>query len=274
VDKTFQTPGPIALELDVPAGDVDVRATETAETDVRVEPLNDAARELIDDVLVELQGSGTRTRLVVTVTGRRRLLSFRSPEFAVTVTCPSGSDLVVRSASADVEARGSFGSAEVHTASGDATLDHVAGTARVRSASGDVRVRAVDGDAELNTVSGDVDVGRVGGTLVSTLVSGDLTVADAASSVRTKSVSGDQELNAVAEGEVSATSVSGDIRIGVRRGSKLWIDASSVSGSMSSELELSDAAPAGEGPLVEVRAKSVSGDVGVVRAPAPASIAS
>jgi hypothetical protein len=68
--------------------------------------------------------------------------------------------------------------------------------------------------------------------------------------------------------------VSGDISIGIRRGSRVFIDANTVSGSTSSEFELSDApaAPAdvAEGPLVEVFAKTVSGDVRLERAPAPA----
>ena len=56
------------------------------------------------------------------------------------------------------------------------------------------------------------------------------------------------------------------IRVGIRRGSTLWIDAKSVSGKTISELELDHEAPAEEGPLVELRASSVSGDIRIVRA--------
>ena len=70
-------------------------------------------------------------------------------------------------------------------------------------------------------------------------------------------------------GNVSAHSVSGDVTIGVRRGSKVYLDCNTVSGDTSSELELSTDAPAGDGPLVEIRAKTVSGDIRITRAAAP-----
>ena len=75
-------------------------------------------------------------------------------------------------------------------------------------------------------------------------------------------------LDAVVEGDVSLTAVSGDLHVGVRRGSRVYVDATSVNGSMDSELELGDAPPSSDGPMVELRARTVSGDVQVVRAPA------
>jgi DUF4097 and DUF4098 domain-containing protein YvlB len=115
-------------------------------------------------------------------------------------------------------------------------------------------------------VSGDIQIGQAQQPLVLNSVSGDVHVREAAASVTSRSVSGDQQIESVVEGEVTAQAVSGDVVIGIRRGSKLWVDANSVSGDTSSELELSGDAPAGDGPLVEVRARTVSGDVRLVRA--------
>jgi hypothetical protein len=56
------------------------------------------------------------------------------------------------------------------------------------------------------------------------------------------------------------------MRVAVRRGSRVYIDANSVSGDLDSELELADTPREGDGPLVELRAKTVSGDFRVVRA--------
>ncbi|MDQ1465731.1 MAG: hypothetical protein QOH10_146, partial [Actinomycetota bacterium] len=74
---------------------------------------------------------------------------------------------------------------------------------------------------------------------------------------------------AVMQGNVAAHSVSGDVTIGVRRGSKVFLDCNTVSGDTASELELTTDAPAGDGPLVEIRAKTVSGDIRITRAAAP-----
>ena len=61
-------------------------------------------------------------------------------------------------------------------------------------------------------------------------------------------------------------SASGNLRVGIRTGSRLWVDARSRVGEVSSELELSDVAPEGDAPLVELRANTMSGDVAIVRA--------
>ena len=68
------------------------------------------------------------------------------------------------------------------------------------------------------------------------------------------------------EGDVTLQTASGDIDVGIKQGSKLWIDAKSMSGETSSELEISDAPSDGEGPLVEIRATAMSGDIAIRRA--------
>ena len=66
--------------------------------------------------------------------------------------------------------------------------------------------------------------------------------------------------------------MSGDVRVGVGRGTRVWIDATSVSGDLGSELGLDDREPdtdepdPGGGPVVPLRVKTVSGDVSIVRA--------
>ncbi|MGH2921022.1 MAG: DUF4097 family beta strand repeat-containing protein, partial [Gaiellaceae bacterium] len=74
------------------------------------------------------------------------------------------------------------------------------------------------------------------------------------------------EVGSVREGDVTLQTASGDIEVSVKQGSKVFIDARSMSGETSSELEVGDEAPNGEGPLVEVRATAMSGDISVVRA--------
>ena len=121
----------------------------------------------------------------------------------------------------------------------------------------------------MQTASGDIELGVVRGAINVNTASGDVTIGEAYDNVNVNTVSGDQEHGAVMRGNVSAHSVSGDVRIGVRRGSKVFLDCTTVSGDTSSELEVSPEAPATDGPLVEIRAKTVSGDIRITRAPAP-----
>lgn len=77
-------------------------------------------------------------------------------------------------------------------------------------------------------------------------------------------VSGDVELEA-AGGSVVVGSVSGDVEVAALPGLVVWIDAQSVSGDMSSELEVGDE-PAGQDEnAIDLRVRTVSGDVRVAR---------
>ena len=267
----FETPGPLELDLVVPAGAVELEAAETATTEVVLEPLddNDATRSVIERSRVELRPRGEGHELVVEVPSERGFgIRFgRMAQVRLRVRCPEGAAVKIRTRSADVEARGRYGPTDVKTFSGDIEWGSVEGDASLNSTSGDVHVAAVTGALELKTVSGDAQVGTVGGELKVDAVSGDVRVDDAEGSVTSKTVSGDQRLT-VAEGKVALVSVSGDLEARVRRGSRVFVDANAVSGDVSSELELSGAATGGdgEGPLVEIRARSVSGDVHIARA--------
>ena len=124
---------------------------------------------------------------------------------------------------------------------------------------------------EVQSVSGDLHVDSVGGDLRAQLVSGDVHVRDARGSIGANTVSGDQRFEAVLRGRVELKAISGDVTVGIRSGARVFVDANTVSGSTNSELELGDAPaqePAPDSPLVEVFAKTVSGDVLIARAPA------
>ena len=216
-----------------PPASISVDASETGRTTVELEALrnDDATREAIERATVELNGNEVLVEIGVGGKGfgvGPAWISFgRTPQVGVRIRCPEGSDLDCMTASADVAATGRLGEVEVKTASGDVAVEHVAGL-RVQSASGDVRGATVDGDARLQTVSGDVRLGTVTGPVTSTLVSGDFAIDEAHTDLAAKTVSGDQRIGAVREGKITLQSVSGDVRLGVRPGTRLRIDANSV----------------------------------------------
>jgi putative adhesin len=279
----FDTPGPVHLDLELPFGRIEVDTDDNAtQTHVDLDGSGGDVQDLIDTATVEARprGGGNEVRVEV----RRRsgfFISFgHGPELRLRVTCPSGADLVARTKSADLRGRGTLGSAEVKTASGDLSLDRVTGDVRIKTASGDFSLSEGHGVTHVQTASGDVSLQQTLGDVTVQAVSGDVWIKDARQSVHVNSVSGDQRIDAVVEGSVEAQAVSGDILIGVRRGSRVYVDANTISGETSSELNLTDAPVdepsdddgADEGPMVEVRAKTVSGDVAVVRAAAPTPI--
>ena len=93
-----------------------------------------------------------------------------------------------------------------------------------------------------------------------------MTVDVAESSLEVSTASGDQRIDEVASGRVTLKSASGDLRVGVRRGVAVWVDATSMSGGTTSDLDLGAEPSGAEGPTVEVKATTMSGDVQIVRA--------
>jgi DUF4097 and DUF4098 domain-containing protein YvlB len=276
---TFETPGAVRLNLAIPAGRIEIETADVQETHVELEALSDSARELLGETRIDSRERPGGHEVIVEVPQRTSFfLGFgRGAEFRLRVACPDGADLDIRTKSADVQARGRYGAVEIKSASGDLSIDE-AQEVRVKTASGDVALDTVHGVAHVQSASGDLSVQRVGGDATVQLVSGDLWIRDAGASVHANTVSGDHRLDAVVSGSVEVQTVSGDVLVGVRRGSRVYIDANTISGSTNSEFELSDAPAEDPGtesddaPMVELRIKTVSGDVNVVRAAAPAQL--
>jgi DUF4097 and DUF4098 domain-containing protein YvlB len=229
---------------------------------------------LLENARVELQEHGATPKVLIDLPQKRGGFSFGMifgrQGISCRVRCPERSWLDVRTKSADVAARGTLGGANVSSASADIQLDEVDGGLNVKTASGDVTAREVTGGVNVQTASGDIAVNVARGPVNVATASGDVEIGEAYDSLSANTVSGDHRHGAVMQGTVGAHSVSGDIEIGVRRGSKVWLDCNTVSGDTSSELEVRADVPDGDGPLVEIRAKTVSGDIKITRAPAPA----
>ena len=284
--ETFETPGEVRLNIRLGAGEIRLETGDVRQTTATLEPLrdNDATREAIEDARIELRQRSGGHEVMVDVRGRGRGFSIgRGAEVLVEVRCPDGSDVEVKTGSADVEGRGSFGDVEVETgsgdvqfgdvgnadisaASGDIQIGTIGGEASINSASGDIQVGSIAADGKLNSASGDVMIREARGALTVNSASGDVLVREAGSSVSVNTASGDQTIGAVLEGSVGLKSASGDLKIGIREGSTLWVDARSRSGDVSSELPVSDLPPEGEAPHVELRANTMSGDITLVRA--------
>jgi DUF4097 and DUF4098 domain-containing protein YvlB len=233
VTYEFVTSEPPRLRIAFASGDAVIETDESAETVVDV----DADQ---DEFTVEQRG-----REIVL---EQRKKFGRGRSFDVRVRAPHGSDVEVELASADLRTRGRLGEARIRSASGDVELDAVAGRLDLTTASGDVVVRSATGGGSLRTASGDIRVGESGGRL----------------SVVT--ASGDMDVESIAEGALDVKSASGDVKIGIKQGSRFRVDARSLSGDTVSELEVLGVETTTEGPLVDLKAASMSGDIRIVRA--------
>lgn len=258
--RRFDVTGTLHLRLRLRSGDVRIRQTDESGATVQVTGEREA-----DEISIEHDRTGSGdTRLQITQ--RKDGWAFRSRGIDVAITVPQGSIVDLGTGSGDITVDGPVAELNVQTGSGDASVARVTGDARVRSASGDVRVGTVDGNLTVTTASGEIEVGSVGGRFEGRSASGDIEIGTTTSTARAMSASGDIEFVS-AGADLTLRSVSGDISVGVPAGTRVWFDVSSTSGDTFSELDTTDGA--GEASF-EIKATSVSGDIRIRRAPAPA----
>ena len=273
--ETFSTPRQLAVNVKLSRGDVDVETADVAETTVTLTGETDRALAQIEQATVRLDSRGDRDELVVDADtddiswGSERIklaISFgKKDSIRVRVVCPHGTELGVETGSADLRANGRFGAVSARTASGDVTVGEVERDAEVKVASGDVRIERVGGSLKAQTAAGDISTGAVDGSANVKTAAGDISLSEVGHDVAVTSASGDVHVASVTQGKVELKSVSGDLIVGVRRGSRVWMDVKTVTGSARSDLD-TDAADDGDGPLVELKATAMSGDIRIIRA--------
>ncbi len=94
--------------------------------------------------------------------------------------------------------------------------------------------------------------------------SGNIIVGSAPADLRATTASGDIRIDVIAEGEVRAKAVSGDIHAGVQRGTAAWLDVHTVSGRVASGLDAT-VEPEARERTVRLELSTVSGNIELAR---------
>jgi hypothetical protein len=267
---THNTPNGVILDLRLASGSIDIETAEGDTTSVELEPLGgDESRAAIEATRQELTPDRDgRMRLRVHVPRNKGgLFRFRGePAVGMRIVAPPGADLLAIAVSADISARGALGAATAKTVSGDISLGDLAGPAELKTVSGDIRCGDAAAAVDIDTVSGDVQLDRVVGNLNVKTVSGDVQTGPAQESADVATVSGDIGIGSLRQGEAKLHSLSGDIDTAIERGTRVYLDASTLSGDATSDLDVQDAPAGGDGPELTLNASTKSGDVRIRRA--------
>lgn len=261
----FPIDRPITAAIKVHAGGARIVAEERDNVGVEVVPDDGSSlsREAAERTRVELRGD---TLVVEPPESPGGWLWRRGGRIRVTARVPLDSVLSLKVASADAEVTGRWREARVQAASGDIALEHVTGDVNVTTASGDLRANRVDGSARAQSASGDLSFGWVGGDATLHTASGDIDATDVGGSITARSASGDVTLLQAHRGQVRVQTASGDVRVGVAPGTRVYLDVNTMSGSARSDLSLGEAPEASKGgPDLTVYVRTASGDVEVTR---------
>jgi DUF4097 and DUF4098 domain-containing protein YvlB len=125
------------------------------------------------------------------------------------VRCPSGTDVVIGTASGGVELVGDFGTVSVSSASGSIRTGRV-DVADLRTVSGKVGVEECRGRCRVSTKSGTITVTGAGEADLSS-VSGRVQIERVDGAVVVRTVSGSTTIGAAGAGPVGVQSISGSI---------------------------------------------------------------
>ncbi|NPC97064.1 DUF4097 family beta strand repeat-containing protein [Nocardioides sp. zg-DK7169] len=266
------TPDPVDLLVEVRHGRVELTATETATTRVRV-----TGADAPDTRVVQHE------ERVEVLAPPRRSGFLGDTDLLVQVELPTGSNAAVRSGSADVEAVGSLASLQVRTGSGEVRVEELTGAGLIESGSGTVRVERALAELRVKSGSGDVLIGRSAAPTTTSTGSGDVVVDDleapavvktgtgdlriglASADVTLTTGSGDLTVTQARRGRLQCSGASGDVRVGVPEGVAVWTDVTTLTGTIRADAA-GTGAPAEGQDHIELRATTVSGDIVVARA--------
>jgi hypothetical protein len=286
--KTFDTPEPIALDVEIVVGDLEVIASERRDTFVDVQPTNPDSKADVnaaEQTQVELVA---RHLVIKTPRSWKQWTPWGDRESVnVRVELPAGSDLRAATSVAPVRASGRLGdctyrasigdvqmedvrSLEVRTSSGQVVVGSVGGDATIVTSTGHVRVGAVAGTAEIKSSNGDVSMGTVGGNVQAVTSNGRISIDDASARVSARTANGDIRLGTVRRGTAEAQTSFGKVEIGVADGVTAWLDLDTNFGSVHNDLDTAEQ-PTPGAATVEIRARSSFGTIAIHRSAASAT---
>jgi DUF4097 and DUF4098 domain-containing protein YvlB len=268
--REFPADRPITAVVRVGSGAVTIVGEDRPSAQVLVEAYDasEASINAADGTHVELRGEEL---IVEAPETKGNFLIRRSGRVRVTVRVPLDTNVRVRTGSADTVCEGRLGEVSINSGSGDTRVAETSGDLSLNTGSGDLRAEVIGGVLRVNGASGDVQVARARSDVNANLASGDLAVEDAAGQVRVTTASGDIALGTVRGEKVHVNSASGDVVVGVLAGTLVWLDLSTVSGSTTSELDMTDQGPPKDAPSspMTLQVRTMSGDIHVRRVYAP-----
>jgi hypothetical protein len=285
VDQTL--PGN-RIELTASSSDVEVRTW--SGSGIHIEAIQHGGSR--GDYNVDVTQSGDTVR--VSESARSFFCLFCARSLSYRISVPSAAQAEIKTASGDSDIAGLGGAVKLTSVSGDVQARELAGGLTVGTTSGEVELRDVAGRLDVSTISGDVRLsdGNVDGASVTTTsgeiqlrgvagaldlssISGDITVQDARDGRLTVSTTsgGLEYTGSLARGGTNTiSSISGDVELRLPEDSSFSLDASTVSGELSSDFDLRDGQPSrrelsgtvGEGEIT-LKIETTSGNISVER---------
>lgn len=286
---TFETPQPISVVLDLSVANVQISASDRADTIVDVRPANPAQTgdvEAAQKTTVDFADG--RVRISSPKSGWRQWVPWSGRgAISVRVEVPTGSHVRGTAGVSKLECAGRIGecnyklgtgsvrlddggSVVLSAGKGDLNVEHATGSVDLKT-TGAVHVGTVDGTVAVKNAHGDTSIDTVTGDARVNAAFGDVVVGHAGAAVEAKSAHGDIRLGSVTRGTIVAETAKGDVSVGIRPGVAAYLDLNTAYGTVHNDLDAS-APPSGGDDAVDVRVRTAYGDVTIRRATTTESV--
>jgi DUF4097 and DUF4098 domain-containing protein YvlB len=276
------------IELSAAASDVEIRPGSGSR--IHVEAIQRGGSQ--GDYQIDIVPSGDTLR--VTESSHSFFCFFCSRSVRYRISVPSSAQADIHTASGEIDVEGLSGAVSLASVSGDVRAGDLTGGLTVSTTSGEVQLNDIAGKLDVGTISGDVKLenGKIDGASVST-TSGGVELDGVAGALKLTSVSGDIHVREARDGQLDFSttsgeieyqgslarastnkldSISGDVNLRLPDANGFRLDASTVSGDLTSEFELRDAQTgrrslsgvAGDGSAT-LTVDTTSGDISIER---------
>ncbi len=271
--------GPASVRIELEVGKLDVVATDRPDVTITASASNPGRggdRAAADAVRVDRVGD----EIVVRGPQKRRLLGPGKDAVDLVVELPEASAVTALVRYGSARLAGRFGAVSVELPFGQLSLD-TAERLELKGGHGDYRVTAVTGDADVRFKWGSTRVGHVGGRLQ---LSGDgpimvdrtdgpadlktstgpLELGTAGAGATIRSAYGPVRVRDALRGVIRVDGAYGNVDVGVRAGTAVWLDATSQHGVVRTDLAADSGPGTGEETL-ELHVRTGYGSIAVHR---------
>lgn len=264
----FETPEPISVTLEIVVGDIQIAASDRADTVVEVHPSDPANKNDVsaaEQIRVEFADGRLLVRAPKSGWRQWTPLGRGSGSIDVQIELPLGSSVFGggMASVAGLRCTGRIGDCRYRTGLGEIRIDQ-AGSVELKTGARDVRITSVDGTAVVRNSHGDTWIGEVGGDVHVKAANGSISIDLAHAGVTAKTANGDIHLGEVERGTVVAQSARGSLDVGVRDGVAAWLDVKTSFGRVRNDLEAAER-PAPREDAVEIHARTSFGDITIHR---------
>ncbi|MGW4699822.1 DUF4097 family beta strand repeat-containing protein [Streptomyces sp. NPDC004285] len=177
--QKFATAAAIVTTLDVPAGRIQLVATDRTDTTVDIQPADPSkSRDVHTAERTEVTYTDGVLNIEIPKT-KNTLLGNGLGSIQVTVHLPADSRVEARAAATAIRTTGRLGDLTFHGAYGEIVVDEAADLT-LTATDGDVQVGRLTGSADITAARGDIRITEAtGGTLTLTTQKGDITLGAA-----------------------------------------------------------------------------------------------